>query len=110
MDKTGVVYVADRENGRIQRFDSTGRYLDEWNTAGKAFSVRLSGGAVWAGIQPKSVPNGSSGWLLKLDEKTGKVIGYVDSNGGHHLIEVTADGELITGVGIGKVQWFRKPS
>jgi hypothetical protein len=45
-----------------------------------------------------------------LDEKTGKVIGYVDSTGGHHLIEVTAGGELITGVGTGKVQWFRKVS
>jgi NHL repeat len=110
VDKTGIVYVADRENGRIQRFDSSGHYLGEWNTVGKAFSVRLSGGAVWAGIQPKSVPNGSSGWLIKLDQKTGKIIGYADSTGGHHLIEVTATGELITGVGTDKVQWFRRPS
>jgi DNA-binding beta-propeller fold protein YncE len=69
VDKTGLVYVADRENGRIQRFDSTGHYLGEWNTVGKAFSVRLRDGAVWAGIQPKSVPNGSSGWLLNWMRK-----------------------------------------
>lgn len=107
VDEQGVVYVADRENGRIQRFTSEGKYLGEWGNLGKAFSIRLSGGAAWAGIQPKDVPNGSAGWLLKLDRKTGKIIGYIDSTGGHHLIEVTANGELITGIAPDKVQWFR---
>jgi DNA-binding beta-propeller fold protein YncE len=107
VDANGIVYVADRENGRIQRFDSNGRYLDQWGNLGKAFSVRLSGGAVWAGIQPRVVENGSSGWLIELDPATGKIIGYADSTGGHHLIEVTSSGELITGVKPDKVQWFR---
>jgi DNA-binding beta-propeller fold protein YncE len=108
VDAKGLVYVADRENGRIERFDATGHYLGEWANLGKAFSVRLSGGAVWAGIQPRVVANGSSGWLIRLDPETGKITGYVDSTGGQHLIEVTTSGELITGVGPDKVQWFRK--
>ena len=107
VDEKGVIYVADRENGRIERFDSSGRYLGEWANLGKAFSVRLSGGAAWAGIQPRVVANGTSGWLIKLDPRTGKILGYVDSTGGHHLIEATASGELITGLASGHVQWFR---
>jgi DNA-binding beta-propeller fold protein YncE len=107
VDENGVVYVADRENGRIQRFDSNGKFLGEWPNLGKAFSVRLTGGAAWAGIQPKVVPNGSAGWLIKMDRTTGKILGFVDSTGGHHLIEATPNGELITGVAPNKVQWFR---
>ena len=29
-DRDGIVYVADRENCRIQLFDSEGRFLDQW--------------------------------------------------------------------------------
>jgi DNA-binding beta-propeller fold protein YncE len=107
VDEHGVVYVADRENGRIQRFTSQGKYLGEWDNLGKAFSVRLSGGAAWAGVQPRDVPNGSSGWLVKLDMKTGKITGYIDSMGGHHLIEVLPNGELFSGRAPDQIQWFR---
>jgi DNA-binding beta-propeller fold protein YncE len=107
VDEHGIVYVADRENGRIQRFTSAGKFVDEWPNLGKAFSIRLSGGTAWAGVQPGVVANGSSGWLLKMDRETGKILGYVDSTGGHHLIEVTASGELIDGVAPNVVQWFR---
>ncbi len=31
VDREERVWVADRENHRIQRFDNEGRYLDEWN-------------------------------------------------------------------------------
>jgi DNA-binding beta-propeller fold protein YncE len=107
VDENGVVYVADRENGRIQLFDSNGKFLSQWPNLGKAFSVRLSGGAVWAGIQPRVVPNGSSGWLIRMDKKTGKITGYVDSNGGHHLIEVMGSGEVLSGLSPDKIQWFK---
>jgi DNA-binding beta-propeller fold protein YncE len=108
VDEKGIVYVADRENGRIQRFTSAGKFVDEWPNLGKAFSIRLSGGAAWAGVQPGLVANGSSGWLIKMDRETGKILGYVDSAGGRHLIEVTASGELIDGVAPNIVQWFRR--
>ncbi len=32
VDRSGQVYVADRENNRLQIFDSNGRYLSEWGT------------------------------------------------------------------------------
>src|SRR5262249_27118564 len=39
VDENGIVYVADRENGRIQRFDLEGHYLGEWSNLGKTFSL-----------------------------------------------------------------------
>ncbi len=75
VDESGTVYVADRENGRIQRFTAQGKFVDEWPNLGKAFSIRLSGGAAWAGVQPGVVANGSSGWLIRMDRETGKILG-----------------------------------
>ena len=36
-----VIYVADRENGRVERFDLEGHYLGEWSTFGKTFGLNL---------------------------------------------------------------------
>lgn len=41
VDGEGVVYVADRENNRIQRFDPRGRYLDEWTDLARPAEVFL---------------------------------------------------------------------
>jgi DNA-binding beta-propeller fold protein YncE len=106
VDENGVIYVADRENGRIERFDLNGKYLGEWSNLGKTFSLKLSGGALWIGTQPRNQPNGAPGWLMKIDQGTGKVLGYVDSTG-HHSIEVTGGGELLTGTRPDRVLWFR---
>jgi DNA-binding beta-propeller fold protein YncE len=106
VDEKGVIYVADRENGRIQRFDLNGKYLGEWVGFGKTFSLTLSGGALWIGTQRRNEPNGSLGWLMKIDRSSGKLLGYVESPG-HHSIEVTRDGELWTGTRPDQVLWFR---
>ena len=106
IDENGVIYVADRENGRIQRFSLEGRYLGEWSNLGKTFSLRLSGGALWIGTQPRDQPNGAPGWLIKIDRRTGAVLGYVESTG-HHSVEATGDDELLTGTRPDKVLWFR---
>lgn len=37
IDNNGVIYVSDRENGRIQRFDLRGTYLGEWPHLGRMF-------------------------------------------------------------------------
>ena len=38
-----VIYVADRGNARIQRFDLDGHYLGEWTHLGRPFALKLSG-------------------------------------------------------------------
>jgi hypothetical protein len=98
IDENNVIYVADRENGRIERFDATGKYLGEWNQYGKTFGVTLQKDALWLATQPRDLPNSSPGWLLKIDRKTGKILGYVESEANHGM-DILATGELLQAPG-----------
>ena len=100
VDENGIVYVADRENGRIQRFDRDGTFLGEWPDYGKTFSLDLASGAVWLGSQHRNEPFESPGWLIQVDRATGEVLGYVDATG-IHGIDVTGSGELLFAPGPG---------
>jgi DNA-binding beta-propeller fold protein YncE len=93
----GDVYVADRENGRIQRFDLEGRYQGEWSQYGKTFGLKLDGDAIWLSSIPRG-PNSVPGWLIKLDRRSGKVLGAVDSEGNHGM-DVLSNGELLSAPG-----------
>jgi len=74
-----TLYVADRGNSRIQRFDLDGRYQGEWTNLGRPFALKLIGGALWvATMAPKP-------WLLKVDPANGKVLGQGESSGPHSL-------------------------
>ena len=107
IDAAGVVYVADRENGRVQRFDQAGRYLDEW-IYGKTFGLKADGAYMWLSTQPLQQANLSPGWLLKIERATGSIAGWVPA-GGIHGMDVTAPGELLLGPGPGFVpQWYRR--
>ena len=104
----GVVYVADRENGRIHRFDLDGKFLGTWTGFGKTFSMALDGDAIWLASQPRNLPNMVPGWLAKVDRATGRLIGVVDSEGGHG-VTIAADGLLLV-PGPGQVPArYRKP-
>ncbi len=92
----GTVYVADWENLRIQRFDAEGRHLGTWDLNGKVFSLKWTvSGELWGGVAPHDVPAGSEGWLMQLDPANGNVLGHLDAFG--HSIEVTPNGEVLTG-------------
>jgi len=106
IDRSGVVYVADRENGRVQRFDQTGKYLGEW-VYGKTFGLKAEGAFMWLSTQPLQQANLSPGWLLKIEIATGRLAGAVAA-GGIHGMDVMANGELLLGPGPGFVpQWYR---
>src|ERR1700722_17033798 len=106
IDRDNIVYIADRENGRVQKFDLDGKYLGEW-PLGRTYSVRASGGAIWASMQPIDTPVPSPGWIGKLDRKTGKILGSVESNGLHSLT-VTSRDEILTGVtSQNRLLWYR---
>jgi streptogramin lyase len=102
IDGAGVVYVADRENGRVQRFDQAGRFLGEWTGFGKTFGLKADGAAMWLATQPRVQPNLSPGWLLKVDTRSGRLLGWVPSAGNHGM-DVMADGALLLGPGPGFV-------
>ena len=110
IDEDDIIYVADRENGRVQRFDTNGKYLGEWNQYGKTFGLKLAGGAIWLATQPRNLPNLSPGWMIKLDRKTGNVLGYVEVTGVHGM-DMLGNGELIVGPGpeAKHPQWFKLP-
>ena len=46
VDRQGTVYVADRENSRIQLFTPRGEYLSEWTDVARPCQVFVSGGTV----------------------------------------------------------------
>jgi DNA-binding beta-propeller fold protein YncE len=97
VDAAGLVYVADRENGRIQRFDRTGKFLGEWSQYGKTFGLTLAGDAIWLSTIPRG-PNSAPGWLIKVDRASGKLRGYVASAGNHGM-DVMPDGDLLQAPG-----------
>ena len=65
-DAEGLVYVADRENHRVQIFDGRGQYLGQWNNLHRPCGLhaeRRDGGLFYVGELPthlavnKEVPN-----------------------------------------------------
>ena len=97
IDERGIIYVADRENGRIQRFDRSGKFLGEWTQYGKTFGLALDGNALWLSTIPRG-PNSAPGWMIKIDRNNGTLLGYVDSQGNHGMA-VMKSGELLLGPG-----------
>ena len=97
VDADGLVYVADRENGRIQRFDRDGTFRGEWSQYGKTFGLALDGEAIWLSTIPRG-PNSAPGWLLKLNRRTGSLLGYVNSMGNHGM-DVMPNGDLLLAPG-----------
>jgi DNA-binding beta-propeller fold protein YncE len=78
IDEKGTVYVADRENGRIEKFDLDGNFLGEIPHLGRVYSLKLVGGVLWSGMQPFNRPPGSAGWVVKFDCETGRILGHLD--------------------------------
>jgi DNA-binding beta-propeller fold protein YncE len=61
IDSEGTIYVADRENGRIQKFDLDGHFLSEIPHLGRVYSLKLVRDVLWASMQPLNQPPGSAG-------------------------------------------------
>lgn len=80
VDREGVVYVADRENSRIQLFTPKGEYVTEWNDVARPCQVFLSDKAVHvaelgyrAGMWPGTTP--------PTQDATGGRVSIFDLNG-----------------------------
>jgi len=109
IDEEGTIYVADRENGRIQKFDLDGKFLSEIPHLGRIYSLKLVGSVLWAGMQPFNQPPGSpGGWLVKLDPRTGKMIGHLDVPEARalHSVEQMPSGEPLATMD-NQLLWFK---
>ena len=61
VDSKGLLYVADRQNRRVQIFDGEGKYLKEWKYAGLPCGLFIGPG------QQMYLVTGFAGQILKLD-------------------------------------------
>ena len=93
LDAKGQLWVADRENQRIQIFDAGGKFIKELKYAGVPCSLNI-------GRQYIFMVNGFAGQVLKLDlngnvlAATGKAGKGVGEFGEAHFIAVSPKGEL----------------
>ena len=95
LDALGDLWVADRENQRVQIFDPSGKFLREIKYAGLPCSLRIG---------PKNIymVNGFAGQLLKLDlagnvlAATGKAGKGPGEFGEAHFVTVGPDGGIYT--------------
>jgi sugar lactone lactonase YvrE len=83
-----TLYVADRGNSRVQRFDLDGRYLGQWTNLGRPFALQVSDGALWVSTMFAKPA------MLKVDPATGKVLGQMDAPG-PHSINVNQAGDVV---------------
>ena len=100
---TGTVYIADRENGRIQAFDLHGNFLGTFPDLERCYSLVLDGGVLWASISPLADDPGAPGWILKIDAATGRLLGHIDvleARQGHELARLVS-GDLVVTAGNG---------
>lgn len=74
IDEDDLLYVADRENRRIQVFDTDGNYVRGWLYWGMACSLELHGDFIY-------MTTGFDGQLVKLDRATGAVLGVAGRPG-----------------------------
>jgi hypothetical protein len=54
-DGNGLVYVADRENHRIQVFDPCGNYLNQWNNVHRPCGLHIDGDLAYVGQLPTAL-------------------------------------------------------
>jgi len=101
-----TLYVADRGNSRVQRFDLDGKYLGEWTNLGRPFALKAAAGALWVSTMfPKPT-------ILKVELVTGKILGQIEAPG-PHSIDVSESGEVVAsgccgGSSPNGYSWFHK--
>jgi len=97
VDRNGLVYVTDRENGRIQIFDADGTFLKSWTFTGHPNGLGIGrDGFLY-------VTDGNAGKVLKVDFE-GRVLGAIGSLGkGNgqfgeaHWVELDSDRNIYIG-------------
>ncbi len=90
----GHLYVADRENGRLQWFDQQGTFLGQWRYGGQFYAVAFGPtGEFYAAMHPKGVPLDSEFSVVQIDLANGTILGKFEVRS--HELAVMPDGTLL---------------
>ena len=84
LGRDGLIHVADRENGRVQSFDSTGRFVRMWDDPeiGNPYAIyETAPDSQWRGlwlVSSRSVAVNGQQWsrVNIVDPSSGKVLGF----------------------------------
>jgi outer membrane protein assembly factor BamB len=100
MSPNGRLYVADRENGRIEWFDQRGRFLGQWQYGGRLYAIAFGArGELYASVVARGAP---AGWanspdtvfnVIRIDPASGKILGKFAARA--HELAVAPDGTLL---------------
>ncbi len=107
LDSEGRVYVADRENFRIQIFDSDGRFLKQWTHLGSPFGLEITDNGFLF------MADGYNDRVLKMD-LDGRIVGSIGKHGrvpgrfdvAHHLAVGPAGDLYVAEIVTWRVQRF----
>ncbi len=90
----GNVYVADRENGRVQWFSPKGEFLGQWTYGGQLYTVAFSqAGDLYVATHPKGVSLDTEFNVVKIDPTSGRMLGRFEVRA--HELAVAFDGALL---------------
>jgi DNA-binding beta-propeller fold protein YncE len=100
IDSAGTIFVADRENSRIQRFDLAGKSLGEWTLSGKPYTLDIAqNGSLWVDMLVVPQAGVRQPTLARVDAGTGGVIGRIITPGGHGIGRVPGTERLLVPAG-----------
>ena len=90
----GNVYVADRENGRVQWFSTDGEFLGQWHVGGRTIGIDFGPkGELFVSAEPKTAQPQAEAVVLQIDPMTGEILGKIEDFG--HELSVGHDGALL---------------
>ena len=113
VDSKDRVYVSDRENNRIQIFDTGGKLLKTWTHLGCTQGMYISPtNDMWIMTHRNNTENVTydtlAGQVMKIDVESGKVIGSFESPG--HMLTATPQGVVFVASLTGNVfKWQPNP-
>jgi DNA-binding beta-propeller fold protein YncE len=82
MDRNANLYVADRQNSRVQVFDTDGNFKQQWPVDGLTWSVCITPGptqVIFIGSVGKVYKMDLTGKILGTFGKLGRLPGWFDS-------------------------------
>ena len=112
-DSKDRAYVSDRENNRIQIFDTSGKLIKIWNHLGSTQGIWISPkDEMYILTHRNNVENITAdtlaGRLMKIDLESGKVLGSMESPG--HLMGGSPNGDIFVASLTGNVlRWMPHP-